>query len=201
MDSSPIRNVIVLMEDSFRKDHLGCYGNPWIKTPCIDRFARESAIFDFYAEGLPTIPVWTALFTGRYTLPFRRWQPLEQNDIVLAEVLWNKGLTTTLITDTYHMHKPQMGFSRGFNYEQWIRVKKTQPWPYEELSNASLMIRMPDGMQDASKSQHMDAFVGMPDIMPTNLNFLDKETRRFIGNLSPSHGDLMAEDYQERQKL
>ncbi|MBS7633312.1 hypothetical protein KEJ15_06825, partial [Candidatus Bathyarchaeota archaeon] len=21
------------MEDSFRRDHLGCYGNRWIKTP------------------------------------------------------------------------------------------------------------------------------------------------------------------------
>jgi hypothetical protein len=80
-------------------------------------------------------------------------------------------------------------------------VKKTQPWPYEELLHASLMIRMLDGMQDTSKSQHMDAFVGMLDIMPTILIFLDKEMRRFTGNLSPSHGDLMAKDYQERQKL
>ena len=122
-------NVIVLMEDSFRKDHLGCYGNRWIKTPNLDKFASDSIIFDFaYAEGLPTIPVRVAMLTGRYTLPFRGWQPLEQLDIVLPEILWDKGVTTALISDTYHMHKPQMGFSRGFDYVEWIRGQEHDPW-------------------------------------------------------------------------
>jgi len=35
-------NVIVVMADSLRKDHVGCYGNRWIKTPNIDRLASES---------------------------------------------------------------------------------------------------------------------------------------------------------------
>ncbi len=39
-------NVIVIMNDTFRRDHLGFYGNPWIHTPNLDRFARESVIFD-----------------------------------------------------------------------------------------------------------------------------------------------------------
>ena len=122
-------NVIVLMEDSLRKDHLGCYGNKWIKTPNIDKFASDSIIFDFaYAEGLPTIPVRVAMLTGRYTLPFRGWQPLEQLDMVLPEILWDKGVTTALISDTYHMHKPQMGFSRGFDYVEWIRGQESDPW-------------------------------------------------------------------------
>ena len=68
-------NVIVIMLDSLRADHLGCYGNEWIRTPNIDRLARESVLFEnAYPEGLPTIPVRTALFTGRYTFPFRGWQ-------------------------------------------------------------------------------------------------------------------------------
>ncbi len=121
-------NVIVIMEDSFRKDHLGCYGNDWIKTPNIDRFASEATVFDHaYAEGLPTIPVRVALFTGRYTLPFRGWQPLEQGDIPIAEILWDKGVTSALITDTYHMHKPKMGFGRGFDYVLWIRGQESDP--------------------------------------------------------------------------
>lgn len=121
-------NVIVIMEDSFRKDHLGCYGNKWIKTPNIDRFAVDAKVFDYaYAEGLPTIPVRVALFTGRYTLPFRGWQPLEQSDVPIAEILWDKGITSALITDTYHMHKPQMGFSRGFDYVRWIRGQEGDP--------------------------------------------------------------------------
>ena len=63
-------NVIVVMLDSLRRDHLGCFGNEWIKTPEIDAFSNGSLVFDYaYSEGLPTIPVRTSLFTGRYTLP------------------------------------------------------------------------------------------------------------------------------------
>jgi len=35
-------NLIVIMLDSLRQDHLGCYGNSWIKTPHIDKLAGES---------------------------------------------------------------------------------------------------------------------------------------------------------------
>jgi len=122
-------NVIILMEDSFRKDHLGCYGNEWIETPYIDKFAFESVVFDYaYTEGLPTIPGRVSMLTGRYTLPFRGWQPMEQLDVPIAELLWDKGVTSSLISDTYHMHKPQMGFCRGFDYVEWVRGQESDPW-------------------------------------------------------------------------
>ena len=47
-------NVIIIMLDSLRYDHVGCYGNDWIKTPNIDRFADESVVFEnAYPEGPP----------------------------------------------------------------------------------------------------------------------------------------------------
>ena len=36
------KNIIVVMLDTLRPDHLGCYGNKWIKTPNFDQVARES---------------------------------------------------------------------------------------------------------------------------------------------------------------
>ena len=122
-------NVIVIMLDSLRPDHLGCYGNPWIETPNIDSFAKECAVFDrAYAEGMPTLPVRTALFTGRYTLPYKGWGPLELGDVTLAEVLWDKGYRTMFVSDTYHMHKPGMGYSRGFDIAIWIRGQEADPY-------------------------------------------------------------------------
>ncbi len=45
--------------------------------PNIDEFSREAVVFErAYAEGLPTLPVRTALFTGRYTIMDRGWQHL-----------------------------------------------------------------------------------------------------------------------------
>ncbi len=34
-------NVIMLINDTWRWDYLGCYGNDWIKTPNLDQFATE----------------------------------------------------------------------------------------------------------------------------------------------------------------
>ncbi|RLE82677.1 MAG: sulfatase [Thermoprotei archaeon] len=122
-------NVIVVMLDSLRPDHLGCYGNPWIKTPNIDEFAKESVIFErAYAEGLPTLPVRTALFTGRYTLMWRGWQHLEPEDVTLAEILWDSDYATAFITDTYHLHKPKMAYERGFDFVEFIRGQEADPY-------------------------------------------------------------------------
>jgi arylsulfatase A-like enzyme len=126
-------NVIFIVNDSLRRDHLGCYGNDWIQTPNIDRLASESAVFDhFYPEGIPTVPCRTTFFTGRFTFPFRGWQRLEPTDILLAEVLWNKGYTSSMITDVFHLHKPTMAFERGFDFVQHIRGHEGDPWILDE---------------------------------------------------------------------
>ena len=104
-------NLIVLMLDSFRQDHVGLYhqgqaafeGVPPCRTPNLDAFAGECVVFDNgYPEGLPTIPVRTALMTGQQTLPFRPWQPLTKEDVSAAEILRREGYVCGLISDCYH---------------------------------------------------------------------------------------------------
>ncbi|MBM3131965.1 MAG: sulfatase, partial [Chloroflexi bacterium] len=66
-------NVIIVMSDTLRADHLRCYGNKWIKTPNFDAFAQESMAFDHAVpEALPTIPVRRAILTGMRVFPFTR---------------------------------------------------------------------------------------------------------------------------------
>lgn len=115
-------NIIVIMLDSLRLDHLGCYGNTWIETPNIDLFAKECVVFEnAYPEGLPTIPVRTTLFTGNYTLNNRPWVPLTPHDLTASEILDEFGYVNAFITDTYHFFKPNMNFNRGFHTFRWIR--------------------------------------------------------------------------------
>ena len=122
-------NVVVIVADSLRYDHLGCNGNDWIATPNLDAFAAEATRFErTYSEGLPTLPTRTTYWTGRYTLPFRGWQSPEPDDPLLAEHLWDKGYTTALITDVYHMHKPGMSFARGFDAVRFVRGQEYDPW-------------------------------------------------------------------------
>ena len=58
-------NIIMIMSDSFRQDHLGCYGNDWINTPNLDKLAGESVLFEnAYSNGCTTRFSIPSLFTS-----------------------------------------------------------------------------------------------------------------------------------------
>lgn len=66
-------NVVMIVVDTLRQDHIGAYGNKWIKTPHLDRFAADSAVFTRASgEALPTIPYRRSVHTGMRTFPFRK---------------------------------------------------------------------------------------------------------------------------------
>lgn len=136
-------NLLVICADTFRADYLGCYGNDWVETPCLDKLASEGVRFDdFYGEGLPTLPARRVLYTGRSIFPagfsyrpqksdgvqLPGWHPLEDEDITLAEWLSERGYTTGLVSDLYHMMKPGKNFHRGFHSWEWIRGQEIDPW-------------------------------------------------------------------------
>jgi arylsulfatase A-like enzyme len=121
-------NLVVIVADSLRVDHLGCHGSD-VETPNLDKLAAEGAVFeDAYGENLPTMPARTALWTGRYLFPTRRWEPLHVDDVLLPEVLWSRGRRSALVTDTYHMHKPGYNCGRGFDTVRFIRGQEYDPW-------------------------------------------------------------------------
>ena len=122
-------NMIVIIADTWRADHLGCYGSTRIKTPCLDKFAKESVLFaDASAEGLPTIPCRRVYHTGKSVLPESKWEPLSNDDVTFAEILQKHGVTTGFIVDTYHHFKPNYNFHRGFDSWQWVRGQETDRW-------------------------------------------------------------------------
>jgi arylsulfatase A-like enzyme len=127
-------NVIVVMSDTFRRDHIAACGDrpPWVRpghlddpfihTPNLDRLAREAAVFDrFYVGSYPTVPCRTDLFTGRFTFPFRPWQPLEPEDVILSECLVEAGRTPAIIFDPPQLVSDHYNFTRGFASWQFVR--------------------------------------------------------------------------------
>ena len=121
-DARPRPNIVCLVLDSLRHDHVHAWGQPWVQTPCLDRFAAESACFDrAYIGSFPTIPCRTDLMTGRFTFPHRGWSPLPRDAAVLATALRACGYTTQLIADTYHLFRDGHQFDRGFHGWEWIR--------------------------------------------------------------------------------
>ena len=120
----PGMNVVLVIIDSLRKDHVGAYGNDWIRTPTLDAIAKESLRFTrAYPEAMPTIPARRAIHTGMRTWPTRPphfgWTPIPSGQRTLAEILSAEGYRTALVTDTYHQF--DMNFGRGFDGYRMIR--------------------------------------------------------------------------------
>lgn len=115
-------NIIVIVSDTCRQDHLGCYGNDWMHTQSLDRLASESVIFDnCYAGSFPTLPHRADCFLGRYGFPFYGWGPLPRDRPSLAEVLSENGYVTQLIHDTPHLSAKGHYYERGFAGYHWNR--------------------------------------------------------------------------------
>ena len=127
------KNVIVIMADSLQFNYLGCYGNDWIKTPNIDRLAREGVVFEnAYCEGLPTIPCRRAMHTGRYTLPVKGWSPLDMEDTTIADLCWGRGIDTALIFDCPMYRLPKFGYTRGFDKVWFLHGHEGDHWFYAQ---------------------------------------------------------------------
>lgn len=128
-------NVVVVNLDSLRRDHVGVYGNDWIRTPSLDALAGESMRFTrAFPESIPTINARRSILTGIRTWPFRNWIPqkgetffpagwqrIPEEQTSLTEILAENEFDTALITDTYHLFKASMNFQRGFNVFDYIR--------------------------------------------------------------------------------
>ncbi len=144
-------NLILVIIDSLRKDHVGAYGNEWIHTPNLDSFFSESMRFtSAYPESLPTLPMRRSIHTGIRTFPFRGWKgqptsyplttmfgskvwipgwtaiPWEQK--TLAEHLNEYNYDSGYFTDCFHQDYAGMNFHRGFHAWEMIRGQEWDCW-------------------------------------------------------------------------
>lgn len=120
------KNVIMIMTDSWQFNYTGCYGNKWIKTPNMDRLAREGILFEnAYSEGLPTIPVRRTLATGCFRSQFYGWSNITQQETTLADYCYRNHVQSALITDTAPLHLSKYAYSRGFDYVRFFRGQET----------------------------------------------------------------------------
>ncbi|MEK7269452.1 MAG: sulfatase [Planctomycetota bacterium] len=142
------KKAILIMLDTLRRDFLGCYGSPWVKTPRLDALARETAVFeDFRTASYPTVPCRRDIATGRFSFPWRGWEPLTDEHPILAQALNPRGVVTQMILDTPHLVRHGFGFDRHFQGFWLLRgqeddsfntdpVNRPLPAPREKLRDA-----------------------------------------------------------------
>ena len=108
-------NVVWIVADTFRRDHLGAYGNKSIYTPSLDALAAKSMRFDgHYGASFPTMPTRADHATGRWTMSFMGWEPLPDEVVTLAQILADNGFHTAAMVDTPFYWRGGMNYDRGF---------------------------------------------------------------------------------------
>jgi len=82
-------NIVLILCDDMGQGDTGCYGNTVIRTPNIDRLARQGVRFtDFYASASLCTPSRIGLLTGRYAIRSGLIFPLQSGgQPMLAKIL------------------------------------------------------------------------------------------------------------------
>ncbi|KAF1544842.1 Arylsulfatase D, partial [Eudyptula minor] len=136
MDSKP--NILLFLADDLGIGDIGCYGNNTIRTPNIDRLAREGVKLTQHIAAAPLCtPSRAAFLTGRYPIrsgmaSSNRYRALQwnagsgglpANETTFARLLQQQGYTTGLIGKWHqgvncesfndHCHHP---LNHGFDY-------------------------------------------------------------------------------------
>ncbi len=108
-------NIIWIVADTVRQDHIGAYGNKEMHTPSLDALAAKSVRFaNHYAASFPTMPARADYHTGRWSLSFMTWGPLPPGQETLAQLLVQEGFTTAACVDTPFYQRSEMNYDRGF---------------------------------------------------------------------------------------
>ncbi|MDP7975387.1 MAG: sulfatase [TACK group archaeon] len=110
--------VVLVVMDTLRTDHLGCYGYGRNTSPAIDEFSKESSVFeDAVATDVPTQPSFTALMTGLRGIHngVVSHHPVEtiEDSVPLLQERLGERMVTGAVSTLYLMKKY---FARGFHY-------------------------------------------------------------------------------------
>ncbi|MFH0945494.1 MAG: sulfatase [Planctomycetota bacterium] len=126
---APVRNLLVLLVDTLRADHLGCYGYPRQTSPRMDACALEGTLFENAATPkAKTSPAVASLFTGTWPRTHRvlatQYELVGEN-VTLAETLKESGFTTFGVSANPNVTTP-FGFGQGFDEFWYVGKVQTQ---------------------------------------------------------------------------
>jgi arylsulfatase A-like enzyme len=124
-------NVVLIIIDTLRADHLSCYGYPQKTTPNIDALALQAVKYNHaYATAPWTLPSIASLMTGMYPVghgadrlnatdavdnPALAIAGLNKKYTPLAALLKNSGYTTAGVISCVFLRN-KFGLNQGFDY-------------------------------------------------------------------------------------
>lgn len=130
-------NVLVIVIDTLRADHLSSYGYARPTTPNIDRFAAQSVIFRNAISACSwTLPSHASLLTGRYPedhgmqnaqpMPWLGWDHKSlRGYLTMGEAVERRGYRTGAFSANQSYFTSNVGLGRGFtHFEDYFQSPK-----------------------------------------------------------------------------
>jgi arylsulfatase A-like enzyme len=101
-------NILFILSDDHSAPYVGCYGQPGLKTPVLDKLAADGMRFNRFFCGAPQcVPSRATMLTGRSAVAARITRfssPLARDEIVFPEVLRKDGnYYTGVCGRSYHL--------------------------------------------------------------------------------------------------
>jgi arylsulfatase len=112
-------NVLLIVIDTLRADHLGCYGYRYDTSPRIDALAERSVLFErLIAPAIPTHPAFVTLNSGQYSITHGvvahgAPTPVPRDIPWLPSLMQKAGYTTCAVDNLSNWRH---GFGRGYEF-------------------------------------------------------------------------------------
>ncbi len=111
--------LVLVSLDTFRADHLGCAGNPTVRTPHLDRLERNGLQWPDAVTAIPlTTPSHATILSGRTPRShglLRNRQRLDPAVRTVAQELSDDGWRTGAVVSSRVVLDPEFGLNRGFD--------------------------------------------------------------------------------------
>jgi len=121
-------NILLVVLDTVRRDHVSCYGYPLPTTPHLDALAAVADRYEGCWSTAPwTLPSHASLFTGQYAFQHGARSgrtasghivdalPLASERLTLAEALDEQGYETAAFVANTAYLRPDLGLHQGFD--------------------------------------------------------------------------------------
>lgn len=144
-DSGRPPNIVIVFTDDQGYGDVGCFGSPVIRTPHLDRMAREGRRFtSFYVAQAVCGASRAALLTGCYSNRIgmlgapshRTTHGIHADETLIPELLKPKGYATAIYGKWHLGHLPPFLPTRH-GFDEWYGLPYSNDmWPYHPTSKA-----------------------------------------------------------------
>ncbi len=170
-------NIVIIVVDTLRSDHLSTYGYARPTSPNLSRVAAQGVLFEnAFAASSWTVPSHASLLTGRYPHEHGTesgFDPLDHRYPTLSEALRDRGYRTGGFSANTLFFCKRLGFDRGFlHFEDYFETVGDMVSRTMLGREFNTLVRPRIGLVDAPARRHAS------DINNETLGWIDRAPGR-----------------------